>query len=99
MAHITYRHGEDSTKENRVILKESQFYISDDRCHDLAFVQHNFQLFYKHLEDNNIQMEQHWIWSDGCAVSSNGCVFSTRGIRCHIFGTILRLDMEKRLCI
>ena len=21
----------------------------------------------KHLEDNNIQMEQHWIWSDGCA--------------------------------
>ena len=28
-------------------------------------------------------------------VSSNGCVFSTRGTRCHIFGTILRLDMEK----
>ena len=27
-------------------------------------------------------------------VSSNGCVFSTRGTRCHIFGTILRPDME-----
>ena len=61
------RHGADSTKEKRVVLKEYHFYISDDRCHDLTFVQHNFQLFYKHLEDNNIQMEQHWIWSDGCA--------------------------------
>ena len=57
MVHITYRHGVDSTEENRVILKEYHFYISDDRCHDLAFVQHNFQLFYNHLEDNNIQME------------------------------------------
>ena len=66
IVHITYRHGADSTKENKVILKEYHFYISDDRCHDLAFVQHSFQLFYKHMEDNNIQMEQHWIWSDGC---------------------------------
>ena len=62
MVHITYRHGVDSTKEKRVILKEYHFYISDDRC-----VQHNFQLFYKHLEDNNIHMEQHWIWSDDYA--------------------------------
>ena len=28
-------------------------------------------------------------------VDSTGCVFSTRGTRCHIFGTILRPDMEK----
>ena len=68
MVYITYRHGEDSyTKEKRVILKEYHFYISDDRCHGLDFVQHSFQLFYKHLEDNNIQMEQHWIWSHDCA--------------------------------
>ena len=45
MVHITYRHGEDSTEENMVILKEYHFYISDDMCHDLDFVQHNFQLF------------------------------------------------------
>ena len=32
----------------------------------LGFLQHHFQLFYTHLEDNNIQMEQDWIWSDGC---------------------------------
>ena len=28
-------------------------------------------------------------------VSSNGSVFSTRGTRWHIFGTILRPDIEK----
>ena len=41
MVHITYRHGEDSTEEKRVILKEYHFYISDDMCHDLDFVQHS----------------------------------------------------------
>ena len=56
MVHITYRDGAYSTEEKRAILKEYHFYISDDMCHDLAFVQHNFQLFYNHLEDNNIQM-------------------------------------------
>ena len=30
MVHITYQHGQDSNEEKRVILKESQFYISDD---------------------------------------------------------------------
>ena len=88
MVHITYRHGVDSTEENMVILKEYHFYISDDRWRDLVFVQHRFQLFYKHLEDTNIQMERHWIWS-------NGCVLSTRGTRCHIFGTILRPNTGK----
>ena len=33
---------------------------------DLAYVQHYFGLFYKHLKVNNIHMDQHWIWSDGC---------------------------------
>ena len=54
MVHITYKHGEDSTEEKRVILNKYHFYISDDRCHDLDFVQNNFQFFYNHLEDNNI---------------------------------------------
>jgi hypothetical protein len=67
MVHITYRHGPDSNEQNKVILKEYHFYISDDRCHDLAYVQHCFQLFYNHLKEKNIQMDQHWIWSDGCA--------------------------------
>ena len=66
MAHITYRHEADRTEQKMVILKEYHFYTSNDKCHDLDFVQQSFQFFYKNLEDNNIQMEQHWIWSDGC---------------------------------
>ena len=76
MVHITYIHGVDTTEEKRIILKEYHFYISDDMCHDLDFVQHIFQFFYNNVKDNNIQMEQHWIWSDGCTRKlKNSCVF------------------------
>jgi hypothetical protein len=42
MVHITYRHGPNSNEENIVILKEYHFYISDDWCHDLSYVQNLF---------------------------------------------------------
>ena len=75
MLHITYRHRVDSTNEKMVILKGYHFYISDDRCHELDFLQHNFHLFYNHLKDNNMQMEQHWILYDGCAGQlKNACL-------------------------
>ena len=67
MVHITYRHGSDSTEENQMILKESQFYISDDQTHDFHYVQHCFQLFYDRLVTRGTQFHQHWIWLDGCA--------------------------------
>ena len=67
MVHITYRHGPDSTEENQMILKESHFYISDDRTHDFHYVQHCFQLFYDRLITGGTPFHQHWIWSDGCA--------------------------------
>ena len=40
MVHIMYQHGSDSNEEKRVILKESHFYISDDRTHDIHYMQH-----------------------------------------------------------
>ena len=49
MVHITYQHGLDSNEENRVILKEIHFFISDDRTHDIHYVQHCFKLFYDHV--------------------------------------------------
>jgi hypothetical protein len=67
MVHITYRHRPDSNEQNKVILKEVHFYISDDRSNDLSYVQHCFGLFYEHLKVNNIHMDQQWIWFDGCA--------------------------------
>ena len=39
MVHITYRHGPESSINNRIIKKETNFDISDDRCHDLHYVQ------------------------------------------------------------
>jgi hypothetical protein len=66
MVHITYMNGLDSTEQNKFILKEYHLYIRNDRCHELSFVQHCFQLFYNHLKEKNIHMDQHWIWSDGC---------------------------------
>jgi hypothetical protein len=66
MVHIKYIHGSDINEEKIVILKEYHFYISDYYCHDLSYVQHCFQLFYNHLKEKNIQMDQHWIWEYGC---------------------------------
>jgi hypothetical protein len=66
MVHSTFGHGPDSNEQNIFILKEYHFYIRDDRCHDLAYVQHCFQFFYSHLKEKNIHMDQHWICSDGC---------------------------------
>ena len=40
MVHITYMHGLDNTEEKWVILKECNFYISDDRTHDFYFMKH-----------------------------------------------------------
>ena len=39
MVHITYRHGQDSNQEKRVILKKRHFYISDNQTHDIHYVQ------------------------------------------------------------
>ena len=50
-----YRHAEldvdgfDSNENNREVIKEYHFYISDDRTHDTCFVQHCFGMLYKEL--------------------------------------------------
>jgi hypothetical protein len=54
MVYITYRHGLYNKEDKRTILNESNFYISDDRCHDLHFVQHCFHMFYDHLKERDI---------------------------------------------
>ena len=76
MVHITYRHGQDSNEEKRVILKESHFYISDNRTHEIHYVQHFFKLFYDHVISMDIPFYPHFIWSDGCdGKFKNACVF------------------------
>eukprot|EP00243_Klebsormidium_subtile_P009267 TRINITY_DN4598_c0_g1_i1.p1 TRINITY_DN4598_c0_g1~~TRINITY_DN4598_c0_g1_i1.p1 ORF type:complete len:433 (+),score=38.91 TRINITY_DN4598_c0_g1_i1:432-1730(+) len=71
--HITYRHaeqavdGRESTPENRDVVKEIHFYISDDKSHDTRFVQHCFKLHFDWMRGRGVTIERHANWSDGCA--------------------------------
>ena len=71
--HVLYRHAQqnvddiESTNDNRHVIKEYHFYISDDRTHDTHYVQHCFDIIYDSLKTRGIVMNEHWIWSDGCA--------------------------------
>ena len=52
MVHVSYRHaqldldGVESTYQTWVIKKEYHFYISDDKEHDIHFVEHCFKIFF-----------------------------------------------------
>ena len=49
------------------MIKEYQFYVSDDHEHDTLFVQHCFGLIYDSLKKNGVSFTEQWIWSDGCS--------------------------------
>ena len=66
MVHITYSHGPNGIEDRRVIFKEYHFYISDNSCYDLHYVLHCFRMFYDHLKERYIYMDQHWISLYGC---------------------------------
>ena len=38
--------GRDSTPQSRDVIKEYHFYVSDDREHEMLFVQHFFGMIY-----------------------------------------------------
>ena len=67
MVHITYQHGTYINEKKGVILKESNFYASDDITHDIHYMQHCFKLFYDHVIAMDIKKNHHLIWWDGCA--------------------------------
>ena len=54
--HVLYRHAQqnvddiESTNDNRHVIKEYHFYISDDRTHDTHYVQNCFDIIYDSLK-------------------------------------------------
>ena len=58
--HITYRHAEEamdgvqSITDERIIIREYHFYISDDRLHSAQFVQHCFDLHDNFVREQGI---------------------------------------------
>ena len=73
LVHITYRHaqllvdGIESTEMDRHVVKECHFYVSDDKVHDILFMQHFFKLHNDWLASRGITISEHIVWSDGCA--------------------------------
>ena len=59
-------HSPTSIEDNKKILREYHFYITDDRTHSMEFVNGCFQLFYKDLANRGITYHQHIIWSNNC---------------------------------
>lgn len=53
--HIAFMHADDSTEEDRKVVREYHFYISDDRTHLSEFVQGCFKFFYDSLRERNIR--------------------------------------------
>ena len=57
--HITYFRVSDDVK------KVIHFFISDDKKHDTLFVQHYFGLHWQWLLRQGLELNQHWVWSNG----------------------------------
>jgi hypothetical protein len=68
LVHITYRL--DALTNSMV--KESHFYLSDDKTHDTLFVQHCFLQHWEWLKGQGVNVARHWVWSDGCAGQFKG---------------------------
>ena len=58
---------ESSDPDERIIIKEVYFYLSDDRVHDTSYVAHYFGMIFDDLVNHGINASKHWIWFDGCA--------------------------------
>ena len=67
-----YRHAEidvdgfDNNKNDHEVIKEYNFYMSDDHTHDTCFFHHCFGMIYKELSRRMVTFKEHWVWSSGC---------------------------------
>jgi hypothetical protein len=74
LVHITLRRVflDDADEGDGEIVKESHFYISDDKEHDTLFVQHCLMLHWQRLQNSGFVPKEHWVFSDGCAAQFKG---------------------------
>lgn len=69
LVHISFRHNPTPNlyDDDSKILTKYHFYISDDRKHNLEFVQHCFKLHWQYMVEQGYAPQWHWVWSDECA--------------------------------
>ena len=74
--HITYRHAPDSAEDNQNIIREYHLYMSDGRSHSHEFVQHYFKNYIDFLQEHDIAIDRHIVWSNNCIGQfKNACMF------------------------
>jgi hypothetical protein len=74
LVHLTYRLNlvPDPKVRGSKWIKESHFYISDDKEHDTLFIQHCLLLHWNWLCEKGFKPRQHWVFSDGCSAQFKG---------------------------
>lgn len=71
LVHLTYSRN-PSPDGDEEWIKQSHFYISDDKEHDTLFVQHCLLLHWRWLKEQGFTPKQHWVFSDGCSAQFKG---------------------------
>ena len=74
LMHLTYKRNLflDLDVPSSEWIKDSNFYISDDKEHDTLFVQHCILLHWKWLIEEGFKPKQHWVFSDGYSAQFQG---------------------------
>jgi hypothetical protein len=49
------------------LIRETHYYIFDDKTHDTLFVQHYFMQHWHWMQSNGFVPSMHYVFSDGCA--------------------------------
>lgn len=79
LVHITYHHNPNyvANPDSKKIIKEYHYYVSNDKYHDILFVQHYFELQWGYLQALGVYPIKHWVWSDGCSgqFKSTRCLY------------------------
>jgi hypothetical protein len=52
--------------DDKKIIKETHFYVLDDKEHNNLFMQHCLLMHWDWLSSQGIKPTHNWVWSDGC---------------------------------
>jgi hypothetical protein len=57
---------EDDAEDGAQMIRETHYYISDDKSHDTLFVQHCFMQYWRWMQSRGFLPSTHYVFSDGC---------------------------------
>ncbi len=69
---IVFNPNYNETNSEPRVMKESHFYVNDDKEHDFFFVQHCLLLHWCQIVDHGIRPQEHWVFSYGCVGQFQG---------------------------